>query len=369
MKYKLFLLICSSEINEIQKQLIKMLKNADNSFAKQKYIYKKFYGIFAVKLLFLLGICNLHSQPMMTAFSDNDSKVAAKNKLFDFRLSTEISSATMRYDRNSNNIITDTLRYRDSLDAVHTYQYTSDFNQQKYNLRVGYLGVENLYCYATLPLAYTTAEEKFTYDSTLTARFQRNKHSKFYAEGLQFDAGYRFNFDFLKNINVTVLGGIFLPFYKYDAISDNAIIDSSDFFKIDNKKIEFGRAFETLIGAKFDFNFAPVRMQLGGIYNQRSEDFADKLHLNFLIGFSNIADTELFANFRYAASMGDYKEKYAVNFWRQALWENYFDVDLGFTIFFTEEFYTNLGYTIRLWGENTLSLKTIGINLGYIIRK
>ena len=357
-----------------------MSKNTNNSLAKQKYICKNVSKIFAVKLFCLFfSISNLHSQPIMTTFTnknnankdnrDKNNKATVRNQLFDFRLNANATSASMRYDRNANDIITDTLRYSDSLGEVHTYLYTSDFKQQKYNLNIGYLGVKNLYCYATFPFIYTTVEERFTFDSTLTARIPRNKGSKFDAEGLRFDAGYCFNFDFLQNVNLTVLGGIFLPFNKYNSINDAAIIDSTDDFKIGNKKIELGRVFEGLIGTKFDFNFHPVRMQLGGIYNTRSKDFADKLHLNFLIGFTNIADTELFANFRYVTSIGDYEEKYIVNFWRQTLWENYFDVDLGFTIFITEEVYANLGYTIRLWGENTLSHKTIGINLGYIIRK
>jgi hypothetical protein len=350
-----------------------------------KYMCKSVFRFFVVKLIFLFsfGICELYSQPILTTFTDKNNtnkntnntnkKDTVRNKWLDFRLSTDIVSTSMRYDSRSNEILKDTLPiFIDSLGIEHKYPYTTDLSQKRINLHIGYLDIKNLYCYIKFPFIYTVIEENLEYDSTLTIRYPINNDSKFYCpEGSQVDVGYSFNFDFF---NITFLGSVFFPFYKYNSNRNSINInsDSTDNYidkYINTKKIELERAFETSIGTKFDFNFKPVRMQLGGMFNQRSEDFTNRLHLNFLVGLTSIEETELFANFRYVTSLGDYAEKYKIDFWHQTLWENYFDVDLGFAIFFTDEFYANLGYTIRLYGENTLSHKTLNINLGYIIQR
>ena len=322
--------------------------------------HKKLFAIQIFILLFGFGeLYSQYSQPIMPAFIKKN-KDTTKKQMFDFRINTDISTASMRYDKNGNSILTDTVIYIDTNEKTFYYPYTTDFAQQKYNFIVGYLGVRNLYCYVNFPLIHSSVSERFKLDSTLTVRTQRNKGTKFYFEGSQIDAGYTFDFDFL---NITVLGSVFFPFYKYSSTVDT----TDDYF--DNKNIQLGRVFETSTGTKFDFNFENSRLQLGGIYNQRSEDFSDRLMFNLLFGLSSVENTELFANLKYIRSISDFKEKYQIDFWRQALWENYFDMNLGFTIFFTDEFYANLGYVIRLWGENTLSQKTVNINLGYVFRK
>jgi hypothetical protein len=340
---------------------------------------KNYNKLFTVLILvFSFGVCDVyaqHSQPIMPEFiKKNNDKT--KKQLFDFRLSTDISSASMRYDNNGKGIVDDTGIFVDSLGEEHKYQYTTDFSQQKYNLQIGYLGVKNLYCYAKLPLAYTSISEKLKYeaDTDFSRRYERNKGSKLYSEGVQFDAGYTFNLDFLMSaipnpnlnpndfsLNVTFLGSVFLPFHAYSSASKS--ID--DFY---GKKVELERPFEASAGIKMDCVAGKFRMQVGMI-EQISKVFADRTHINFLFGLSNVENTELYANLKYVKSSGDYRDEYRVDFWRQTLWENYLDLDLGFTMFFTDEFYSNVGYTIRLWGENTLSRKTVSINLGYIIRK
>jgi hypothetical protein len=309
---------------------------------------------------FFFGICNLNSQPIMPNFIKKN-KDATKKQWFDFRINIDINSAAMRYDKDGNDIVADSVigNYIDSLGVAQEYEYnyTTDFSQQKYNLQFGFLGVKNLFLYAKFPLVHTSIIEKLKLenDPELTERFIRNEKTETFWEGMQLYANYCFDLNFM---NVTVLGGMFIPFEKYNSKSKS--ID--DF---DGRIVELGRVFETSVGARFDFHYESIRLQLGGLYNQRCEDFSDRLLLNFLVGLSSVENTELFANFIYVNSLVDYQESYQINFWRQPLWENYFDMDLGFSMFFTDEFYVNLGYSIRIWGENTLSLKTVKINLGY----
>jgi len=325
---------------------------------------KNYNKIFTILILVIsFGVCDvytLYSQPIIPEFA-NKNKDTTKKQLFDFRLSADISNASMRYDKDGNNILRDTAYYFiDSLEETQDYyEYLTDFSQQKYNLHIGYLGVKNLYCYAKLPLAFTSVLERVTVENQ---RYDRNKDSKPYFEGVQFDAGYSFNLDFvnLDFLNVTFGGSVFFPFHAYSA---SELID-----EFHSKKIEYGRTLETSFVMKMDWVLKTTRLQIG-VIEQFRKDFADRTQLNFLIGTSNIENTELYANLKYVKSNGDYQEKYRVDFWRPTLWENYLDMDLGFTIFFTDEIYSNVGYTIRLWGENTFSRNLVNINLGYIFSK
>jgi hypothetical protein len=105
---------------------------------------------------------------------------------------------------------------------------------------------------------------------------------------------------------------------------------------------------------------------LAGFYNFRSGDFSDRMIFDFLIGFSNIPNTEIFANVRYINSLGEYEEKFKANHWSSVLWEKSVEVDFGFKIFLSEQLYANLGYSLSVWGKNTLGLSIAKINLGYV---
>jgi hypothetical protein len=290
----------------------------------------------------------------MERFGEN-----TKHQLFDFRISTELGSSSMRYNNNKDEIVDDTLYFTDSNDALHKYPYTTDFIQQKYSISVGYLGLKNFYLYAKLPIVYSSVIEKFKYDTNLTARYERNNESKFWLEGLNLDAGYTIVFE---NLNIHLLGELFIPFTTYNNLTDTT--DEPTY----NKHLELERVFEGTVGTKIDYLLEPIRLEIGAKYNFRQNDFSDRLLFNFLIGLSSVEDTEFFANFNYVSSIGSYSAQYAANFWRETLWEKYFSVDVGFMMFVSDEFYFDVGYNIKLLGENSISTKTLKINLGYILK-
>lgn len=325
-----------------------------NRFLRKKVLINIRYVLF-VSILILSYSFNLYSQPIMTGFKPSDS---TKQQLFDFRLSIELPNASMRYDENAEDILEDTLYFTDSSNKSHKYQYTTDVNQQKYSLNIGYLGLKNFYAYIKIPIVYSAIEEKFKYDSSFSTRYKRNEDSKLYLEGTQINAGYCFDFDFLK---LNLVGEIFFPFYKYQTMTDT----TSEY--INNKKIELGRTLETSFGTRLNFNLKPVNFELGGLYNIRNDNFTDRLKLNLLIGLNNIENTELFVNFEYLTSLDSFKDDYRVSFWRETLWEKCFNAHLGFKMFFTDEFYADIGYAIKLWGKNTIASRSVKINLGYIL--
>jgi hypothetical protein len=351
-------------MNDKLKIVTVILKITNKLLSKQKYILKNNCKFFVTVTLLLNGFFyfgNLYSQPMMTSFDEENKSEIKSKQWLDIRLGAEFPSASMRYDKDANEVLEDTLHYTDTAAVLHKYRYTTDLNQQKYYLQLGYIGIENFYLYAKFPFAYASIIEKFNYDSSITVRYTKDEDSKFYVEGSQINAGYRFNFDFF---NINLLGELFFPFYKYDGNADNSNIDS-----IGTKTIKLGRTFETSIGTKFDFNLKPIKLELAGLYNSRAEGFSDRFLFNFFVGLASIEDTELYANFVYSTPIGDYQEKFNIDFWRQTLWEKYFDTNIGFKVFFNDDFYANISYTVRMWGENTLAFRTVNVNLGYILQK
>jgi hypothetical protein len=318
-------------------------------------------------IIFVAAIINSNAQPPFVQFKQQNK--IQKQQMFDFRISTNQTNTSFRYDNAEREILDDTLYYS-SVDTTadttieQAYPYTTNMNMQKYNLHIGFLGLPNFYVYAKLPFVYTNVFEEFKYDSTLSNRYDRNDKSKYYLEGLQFDAGYKiplmFGNDNLMNINV--LGNVFIPFYTYETN-----IDTTD-EPINNKNIQLGRCLEANLGASLDFNIKPMHFQLGAAYNMMGNDaFADRFKANLLIGLASIENTEISINAKYMKSLRDYQSSDAATFWRQVTWQDYVSVDVGFKMFFTDELYVDANYDIIVWGKNTLGKRTINLNVGYIL--
>ena len=269
----------------------------------------------------------------------------------------------MRYDNNSNDIVKDSLifLYTDTTtDSTTEYNlaYTTDLSQQKYNLHIGYLGLENFYIYAKLPFAYMSVTEKFSTNEYFNQRVIKNDKSEIYFEGINFDAGYTFSFE---RININLLGSTFFPFGKWNKPPD---IDTSAIFN--DCWLNLNQKYELTIGTNLDIKFKPIHFQIGCHYNNRGGGFSDRLLTNFLVGLNSVEDTEIFANLIYKKSLSDYKNEYAISFWKYPYWSNSLNLELGYKMFFTEEFYINVGYNLCLWGENTLATRTVNIAIGYL---
>ncbi|MDR0926738.1 MAG: hypothetical protein LBO69_03095 [Ignavibacteria bacterium] len=319
----------------------------------------KRYLIFSIAM----SICTfayLHAQPISVLNNEHYEDAAKKNKqqLFDFRLEYRSNVASMRYDKDGTEILDDTLLFTDSSEVEHKYPYTTDLSQYIFNLNVGYIGIKNLSIYANMPIIHTNILEKFRYDTAVSQRYERNNVSKTYIDGVHLNAAYRFDFNY---VDVNLLGGLFLPFYNYDKNTDSLDLP------INNKSIELGKAFETKIGAIIDVNIKPVRLSLGAVFNQRSEDFTNRMLYNFRAGLNSVANTEIYANLTYCSPIGDYEEKYKATYWRQVLWERYLNIDIGFSMYFSESIYANVAYAVKLLGENSIATRQFSINLGYIL--
>lgn len=292
----------------------------------------------------------------------NTKKAESSHKLFDVRLSVDLFTSSMRYTHNADEILEDSLAYIYQDTATLEYDtlrlgYTTDFTSQHYNLHFGFVGLENFYAYAKFPIVHTSIVEKFKYDTTIISRYERNNKSKTYLEGLHLDAGYTFRTNFM---NASLVGGLFVPFYKYHDWT--AETDSI----LNGRSIELGKTLQAKIGTIFDVNLKPLHLQLGGIYNHRAGDFTDQLHFSFLLGLSSVESTDFYAELKYKHSLGDYKDSYQVGFWREPLWSKSADVGVGFKMFFTDKFYIDAGYFIRVWAQNATALRNVNINLGYL---
>jgi hypothetical protein len=303
----------------------------------------------------MFGI-NIYSQPI---FSNNDK---TNKKIIDIRLSSNIKTASMRYDNNAKEIVEDSLvfLYTDTTtDSTTEYnlKYTTDLSQQKYNLHIGYIGLENFYIYAKIPFTYTSVIEKFSYDDNY-ARLIRNDKSETYFEGINFDAGYSFS---LKKININLLTGLFIPFGKWEMPID---LDTS--LPVNDRWLNLNRKYELNFGTMFDIKLNPIHFQIGCIYNNRGRDFTDRILTNFLIGLNSVENTEISANLKYNTSLTNYKNEYAISFWEYPHWSKTLDLELGYKMFFTDEFYIDVGYNLCLTGKNTLATRTVNIVLGYL---
>ena len=302
---------------------------------------------------------NANSQPI---FNDINKK---NKKLFDIRISSNINNSSMRFDKNETEILEDTLFYTDisiiddKTDTTdYILPYTTDFSQQKYNIHIGYLGLENFYLYAKFPLVYTNVIEKFTKNDNMPQRLTKNEKSHIYFEGINLDAGYNFAFD---KADISFISGLFLPFDKWNV---PLYLDTSQ--TINNKWLDLKRKYELYLGALIDIKLQSIHFNIGCSYNHRGGDFTDRLLTNFLVGLNSIENTELFAMLKYNMSLGDYKEGYAISFWQYPYWSKTLELELGFKMFFTDDFYINVGYDILIMGKNTLATRIVNINIGYL---
>ena len=86
------------------------------------------------------------------------------------------------------------------------------------------------------------------------------------------------------------------------------------------------------------------------------------------VGISTIEKTEFFVEYIGNFSLGQ-KENTSfpeLVFWRNLEHSSFDDIRVGFTIFFTDSFYTNGSYKIRLAGQSIISDRIVSINVGYI---
>jgi hypothetical protein len=314
--------------------------------------------IFILLLSLLLGI-NIYSQPI---FNNTKNINKTNKKFFDIRLSSNIKTASMRFDNNTMEIVKDTLIYNHidtTTDSTKEYKlpYTTDLNQQKYNLHIGYIGLENFYIYAKLPIVYTSVIEKFSYDDNMPLRLIKNEKFDVYVENVNFAVGYIFPFE---KIDISVVGRLAIPFGKWNKPAD---LDTSA--PINNKWLNLNRTIETNIGTIFDINLTPIHFQIGGVYNYRNGDFTDRFLTNFLVGLNSVENTEISASLEYNTSLSDYKNEYMVSFWEYPKWSKTLNLELGYKMFFTDEFYINVGYNICLWAKNALATRNVNINIGY----
>lgn len=348
--------------------------------------------LFNTKFSLLVSILLVLSQNIATAqnnlphadffstsnFLSTSKSSDSKNKTtgsFVFSIETEFMNASRILAPNGKVFLTDTIiridTTRTDTDENDTIKrgFTTILKQQKYSLKAGYVH-NNLNLFVGLPFVSYNIEEKTTRDNDNTPReVIRNTSSPFYAEGLDFFVNYNIlNNNFLK---IGILGNLFVPFYPYEKtnVSDDSlnVIYAPNF--VQSKKIEQKRTFETIFGTEFAFNLKPVTLEIRGVYNYRNwnEHFSDRLIFDLFVGLESVADAQLFANFKYITSLGDMDERYC-DYWTTTLWERAFDLDIGFKMFFTEELYIQAGYSIRLWGENTLAQNVLKFNLGYFVK-
>jgi len=285
-------------------------------------------------------------------------------KKIEVGLDVKLTNSSSIYNSNSEEQVKDTLFYEDKeKDKIIPYPYTTDMSQQSYilNFACHDLFSDNFGAYLNIkfPFVNTSIEEKFSYDSLdFSRRYTKNKDSYFCLSGAEVEMCLvKFDLDL---VSFNFFTNIFVPFYKYKENSDstNEIIN--------NKKIELGRNFESSYGANINLNLKSIKLGLTGVYENRTGDFTDKIITNFHFGFSNVDKTELYLDLDYATSLGEYKPEYKISQWRSLLWEKYFDVGVGFNIFFTDYLFTEIAYKIRLWGENTIVKNTVNINLKYL---
>ena len=329
------------------------------------------YISFALLVSILLVMLTNNVFPQQIKITDNKK---TKSSFF-FGIETEFTNSSKKIAMNGDEFITDTIVRIDTVRIDTTNKndtikraFTTNFSQQRYSLKTGYV-YNGLNLFLSLPFVNFNIEEKTMRDTAYTVREVIRNSSSFYAEGIDFLVNYAvFNYNFL---TVGILGNVFVPFnsYKKTNVSDDSlnIIYAPNY--VQQKEIEHNRSLETNFGTVFDLNFKQVTVEIGGIYNYRNwnENFANRLIFNLLFGLETVADARLFVNFTYTTSLGDVNERYC-SFWKTTLWEKFFDTDVGFKIFFTEEFYIQGGYSIRLWGENTLAKNILKFNLGYFIK-
>ena len=290
-----------------------------------------------------------------------------KQKLFELGVTANFEKSISYFDKNGKVQVTDTIYYQKEGDStVAYYPYTTDKARRNYVLDVSvYNPLTNYFLKqltVELPFSYYSIKEQFTNDSAVLARkYTRNEDSRYEFDGHGFDLSlFRIN---TKYIDFDIFTKLYIPFYKYESLSDS----TEDIMY--NKKIELGREKEFALASNVRAKISKFRFGIEGIYQMRAGDFTDRILSKLYLAFSNVKNTEIYTNLNYIYSLGEYQEKYKVSQWRTTLYERYFDAEVGFKIAFTENWVADIAYAVKIWGENTPARNNIRLNLAYVFTK
>ncbi len=303
----------------------------------QKFLYLIFLFLFFVEI---------HSQPLKIV-----RPIAKETPKFEITFDYRMSNASVYYDSTgkSQSRLQDTVPiYRN--DTLWGYkQYTFQLVRYFFVPGLKWQPNDKFNISANLVLAYSTYEEKYTYDTNYR-QYYRADFNKFQAESFNLDAEY-----FLQTgrTNLSVLGGISTPFGfhrgqndpKYDFLCDGA--------------------FEFNLGAKFRQIFKSSNFELASIYNWRDEDLKPRFIFSSQLGFTSVPGTEISVKGRYFLPIGNNDRLPPFDVRRRPLNEEAVQIGANFRILFENNIFLHAGYMIYAAGKNTLGTGTFNLLVGY----
>lgn len=301
--------------------------------------------LFFLFFLFLILI-NLQAQPLKIL-----RPIAKDNPKFEITFDYRMSNASVYYDSTgkSQSRLQDTVPiYRN--DSLWGYkQYTFQLVRYFFVPGIKWQPTDKFNLSANLVLAYSTYEEKYTYDTNYR-QYYRADFEKFQVESFNIDAEYFFK---TGKTNLSLLGGISTPFGFYRGQND----PNYDFL--------CDGAFEFNLGAKLKQIFKSSNFEFSSVYNWRDEDLKPRFIFATQLAFTSVPGTEISLKGRYFLPLGENNKLPVFNVRRRPLNEEAIQIGANFRILFDNNIFLNAGYIIYAAGKNTLGTGTFNLLVGY----
>jgi hypothetical protein len=310
-------------------------------------------------LIFTFISVNLNAQ-LYEIYEDDTTKFEYR---YEIGIKYEKRAASSFYDQNGNDIselddpdypFNDILK--DVLPDDFMRQYTTDFDQHVLNVSAKYHINKKWNAYLSIPVVYTTIEEKYrtqTYN-TDTTTFQMPRFDKANFDLLQiehFRIGTKYNLldGFFK---VNGVAELFIP-----AGFDNSILDDDNDILSDN-------AFEVLSGFELGLKGENLSLMLGSFYNWRDEELKDRIIFNANLSLTTVEETALMFLADYIMPFSQ-DDSYMFDPRETPIQEEIFDMGMGFWIVFNKRYKAEFEYKVRLAGTHTWRRNMFNATINY----
>lgn len=229
--------------------------------------------------------------------------------------------------------------------------YTMELNKFTMGMLCEYSLADNLILYGNMPITFNSLEEKYIADDYGV----RHDKKRYFLTHLEFlGIGAKYELFRRKSYGVFIFEARIPPGFK------NGILDTST-----NSFLGDG-AFELLTGLALGIKTDKFLLESIFLYNYRDEELADQLIIRTEAGICSVPDTKLSVTGDFVLSLKSYKEAIPIKTNQIVTQEDYIAVGFEFSMNFSESFYGEFNYNIKVLGKNSWNAAAYRIGVGVL---
>ncbi|TAL71106.1 MAG: hypothetical protein EPN82_00375 [Bacteroidetes bacterium] len=240
----------------------------------------------------------------------------------------------------------------DENSQVGQKDYTMDLTKGIMGLNCEYSVSESFMVFCDIPLTINELDEIYKSNDTTGLRYNKANYTLTHLEYVGLGAKYLLYSK--KSYSFIMVEGRIPPGFK------RGIPDTT------GKKFLSDGAFELRTGLGIGLKSESYFLESIIAYNYRDEELADEVVIKLEAGLSNVPDAKLSIVGEFVQSMKSFKYAIPLKINETVTQEDYFAMGFEFSMFFSELFYGEFNYILRLSGKNTWNYGTYRIGIGVL---